>query len=95
MSTEIRIPDHVKPRLPRGVRLKHDEQRDEWLLLAPERIVKANAIAVEILTLCDGDATLGEIIDGLTAKFAADRTRVEIDVRALLGELAAKRMVDL
>ena len=25
----------LKPRLPRGVRLKHDEVRGEWVLLAP------------------------------------------------------------
>ncbi len=30
----------IRPRLPRGVRLKHDEVRNEWLLLAPERVLK-------------------------------------------------------
>jgi pyrroloquinoline quinone biosynthesis protein D len=85
----------IKPRLPRGVRLKYDETRGEWLLLAPERVIKANAIAVEILKRCDGTATLTAIIDDLAKSFSADRARVEADVRALLSELAAKRMVDL
>ena len=84
-----------KPRLPRGVRLKYDETRGEWLLLAPERVVKADAIAVEILKRCDGTATIGEIVDDLAAQFSAPRARIEADVRALLEELAAKRMVDL
>ncbi|HUI20912.1 MAG TPA: pyrroloquinoline quinone biosynthesis peptide chaperone PqqD [Methylocella sp.] len=84
-----------KPRLPRGVRLKYDETRSEWLLLAPERVIKADAIAVEILKRCDGTATLSAIVDDLAQQFSADRTRVETDVRAMLGELAAKRMVDL
>jgi pyrroloquinoline quinone biosynthesis protein D len=89
-------PDIVcKPRLPRGVRLKYDETRGEWLLLAPERVIKADAIAVEILKRCDGTATFAVIVDDLAAQFSADRARVEADVRALLGELAAKRMVDL
>ena len=83
-----------KPRLPRGVRLKYDETRGEWLLLAPERVIKADAIAVEILKRCDGTATFAAIVDDLTARFSADRARVETDVRALLEELAAKRMVD-
>jgi hypothetical protein len=26
------------PKFPRGVRLKHDEARQEWVLLAPERL---------------------------------------------------------
>jgi pyrroloquinoline quinone biosynthesis protein D len=83
------------PRLPRGVRLKYDNTRAEWLLLAPERVIKADKIAVEILKRCDGTATLGAIVDDLARQFSADRARVETDVRALLSELAAKRMVDL
>jgi coenzyme PQQ biosynthesis protein PqqD len=84
-----------RPRLPRGVRLKHDETRGEWLLLAPERVVKTDAIAVAILQRCDGIATFDAIVDDLAAAFSADRARVESDVRTLLDELAAKRMVDL
>lgn len=95
MSDAQTLADDVKPHLPRGVRLKHDDTRDEWLLLAPERVVKADAIAVEILKRCDGVATLKEIIDSLAEQFKADRDRVATDVRAMLGELTAKRMVDL
>ncbi len=95
MSDAQTIADDAKPRLPRGVRLKHDDTRNEWLLLAPERVIKADAIAVEILKRCDGMATLSEIVDGLAGQFKADRARVAADVRVLLGELAAKRMVDL
>ncbi len=95
MSDPAEIGGEVKPRLPRGVHLKHDETRGEWLLLAPERVLKTNPIAVEILKRCDGNATLSEIVDDLAAQFKAERARIETDVRALLGELAAKRMVDL
>jgi pyrroloquinoline quinone biosynthesis protein D len=84
-----------KPRLVRGVRLKYDETRGEWLLLAPERVIKTDAIAVEILKRCDGTATLAAIVDDLAAQFSAGRARIETDVRALLEDLAAKRMVDL
>jgi pyrroloquinoline quinone biosynthesis protein D len=83
-----------KPRLARGVRLKYDEIRGERLLLAPERVIKVDAIAVEILQRCDGTATFAAIVDDLAAQFSAPRARVETDVRALLEELAAKRMVD-
>jgi pyrroloquinoline quinone biosynthesis protein D len=83
-----------KPCLSRGVRLIYDETRGEWLLLAPERVIKADAIAVEILKRCDGTATFAAIVDDLAAQFSAPRARVETDVRALLEELAAKRMMD-
>jgi len=95
MSEASVITDDAKPRLPRGVRLKHDETRNEWLLLAPERVIKTDPIAVEILKRCDGIATLSDIVDGLAQQFKADRSRIATDVKAMLGELAAKRMVDL
>ena len=95
MSDAAAISSESKPHLPRGMHLKHDATRGEWLLMAPERVLKLNAVAVEILKRCDGKATLGEIVDQLAAAFTADRERIETDVRALLAELAAKRMVDL
>jgi pyrroloquinoline quinone biosynthesis protein D len=95
MSEAAAISADSKPHLPRGMHLKHDSTRDEWLLMAPERVLKLNGVAVEILKRCDGNATLDEIVDQLAATFAADRARIDTDVRALLAELAAKRMVDL
>ena len=84
-----------KPRLPRGVRLKHDEIRDEWVLLAPERLLKLNLVSVEILRRCTGDATVSAIVDDLAAAFSAPRERIEADVGAMLGDLVRKRLVDL
>ena len=88
-------PDECRPRLPRGVRLCEDKARDRWVLLAPERVVKVNPIAVEILKICDGSRTLAEIVAELAERFKADAARVGADVRALLATLAEKRMVEL
>ena len=85
----------ARPHLPRGVRLKHDEVRDEWLLLAPERVLKTDAIAVEILKRCTGEHSLDAIVDDLASIYTADRARIDADVRAFLSDLAAKRLVDL
>ncbi len=87
--------EDAKPRLPKGVRLRHDETRGEWLLLAPERVLKADAIAVEILKRCTGERTIRDIVDDLAATFTADRARIDADLRALLADLAAKRVLDL
>jgi coenzyme PQQ biosynthesis protein PqqD len=89
------IADSVRPRLPRGVRLREDKVRARWVLLAPERVVKINPIAVEILKLCDGSRALSEIVAGLAERFNADPARVGSDVRALLASLAEKRMAEL
>jgi len=89
------IPDDARPRLPRGVRLREDRVRERWVLLAPERVVKLNPIAVEVLKLCDGSRSLAEIVAGLAARFNADPARVGADVRALIASLQDKRMAEL
>ena len=53
----IRRDRQARPRLPRGVRLTHNEAQGGWVLLAPERVFKADAIAAEILKRCTGEAT--------------------------------------
>jgi hypothetical protein len=45
----------ARPRLPRGVRLVHNEAQGGWVLLAPERVFKADAIAAEIIKRCTGE----------------------------------------
>ena len=42
----------------RGVRLKRDEARGRWTLLAPERIFEIDDTAATVLELCDGERDL-------------------------------------
>jgi len=85
----------AKPRLPRGVRLTQSEAQGGWVLLAPERIFKADAIAVEILKRCTGEATFAEIVDDLAKTYAAPRERILADVTAMLRGLADKKLLEL
>jgi pyrroloquinoline quinone biosynthesis protein D len=90
------IPADARPRLPRGVRLVNSEAQGGWVLLAPERVFKADAIAVEIIKRCSGEATFGAIIDDLVATFpGAPRDKIVADVTALLRGLADKRLLEL
>ena len=84
----------ARPRLMRGVRLREDPARG-FILLAPERVLTANATAVEVLKRCDGERTVAQIVDELVLAFSAERGRVIADIEALLGDLIAKRMVAL
>jgi pyrroloquinoline quinone biosynthesis protein D len=90
----VSLADTAVPRLPRGVRLRQDEARGGWVLLAPERILQPDPVAVEILTRVDGRSSLATIVDSLTAAFSAERERVEVDVRTFLGGLAEKGFVE-
>ena len=89
------IATDARPRLPRGVRLVHNEAQGGFVLLAPERVFKADAIAAEILKRCTGEATVKGIVDDLAATFAAPRERILADVTKLLGTLADKRLLEL
>ena len=89
------IASDARPRLPRGVRLTHSEAHGGWVLLAPERIFKADAIAHEILRRCTGQASLAEIVDDLAKTFNAPRERISADVTALLRGLADKQLLEL
>jgi pyrroloquinoline quinone biosynthesis protein D len=90
------IDTEARPRLPRGVRLVHNEAQGGWVLLAPERVFKADAIAVEIIKRCTGEATFGAIIDDLARTYsAAPREKIFADVTALLRGLADKRLLEL
>jgi pyrroloquinoline quinone biosynthesis protein D len=85
----------ARPRLPRGVRLVHNEAQGGWVLLAPERIFKADAIATEILKRCTGDATMAAIVDDLAKTYNAPRDQIEADVTKLLQGLADKKLLEL
>jgi pyrroloquinoline quinone biosynthesis protein D len=89
------VTEDARPRLPRGVRLVHNEAQGGFVLLAPERVFKADAIAAEILKRCTGEATVAAIVDDLAKTFAAPRERILTDVTKLLGSLADKRLLEL
>lgn len=89
------ISPDAKPRLPRGVRLTHNEAQGGWVLLAPERVFKADAIAYEILKRCTGEATFAQIVDDLATTFNAPRDRILADAGALLRGLADKRLLEI
>lgn len=91
----VAIPLDAQPRLPHGVRLVHSEAQGGWVLLAPERVFKADAIAVEIVKRCTGEATVGAIVDELANAYSAPRERVLADVSALLRRLADSRLLEL
>ena len=65
----------AKPKLPRGVRLTHNEAQGGWVLLAPERVFKADPIAAEIVKRCTGEATVDAIVDDLARRSSAARER--------------------
>lgn len=83
------------PALPRGVRLRFDESRQQWFLLGPERVFEPDETAIEILQRVDGVRSVEAIAHDLATTFEADREEIAADVMAFLRGLADQRMIDL
>jgi pyrroloquinoline quinone biosynthesis protein D len=83
------------PAFARGVRLRFDQAREAWVVLAPERLFMPDEVALEVLKLVDGARTLGQIADELAVRFAAPRGEILADVTDMLGEFAARGAVRL
>ena len=83
-SRNISVSEASRPKLPRHARLKFDETRQVWVILAPDEI------AVEVLQLCDGVRSVGEMADQLAAKYVAPREAILTDVIGMLQDLADK-----
>jgi pyrroloquinoline quinone biosynthesis protein D len=86
----ISVSEESRPVLPRHAKLKFDETRQVWVILAPERVLAPDEIAVEVLKLCDGVVSVGQIVEQLAAKYAAPREAISTDVVAMLQDLADK-----
>jgi len=83
-ARHITVSETSRPVLPRHAKLKYDETRKVWVVLAPDEI------AVEVLQLCDGVRSVSQMVDQLAEKYAAPREAIATDVMAMLQDLADK-----
>jgi len=86
----ITVKETSRPILSRHAKLKFDETRKVWVILAPERVLAPDETAVEVLQLCDGVRDVAALVDQLAAKYAAPREAILTDVIAMLQDLADK-----
>jgi pyrroloquinoline quinone biosynthesis protein D len=94
MSETLTITPESKPVLPRGVRLTENPAQGT-VLVAPERVFKADGIAAIILKRCDGSVSVAEMADEFALAYKAPRERILTDIVNLLQTLADKRMLDV
>lgn len=75
------------PRFAPGVRLHHDQARERWVVMAPERMFIPDDVALEVLRLIDGARDEDVIVATLAEKFAAPTAVIAVDVRTMLDDL--------
>ena len=80
----------MRPKLWRLARLEFDHVRARPVLQYPEGAMLLNDTGAEILRLCDGTRTVGDIAAALGAKYGTD---VTADVVEYLGRLMDRELV--
>lgn len=83
------------PSLPRGVRLHHDEVRDAWVLLAPERAITLDMVGHAILCEVDGTRSFRDITGALAARYNAPVEQIVQDSAGFLDALRNRRFLDV
>jgi|TARA_B100001964_G_scaffold178582_1_gene196978 pyrroloquinoline quinone biosynthesis protein D len=93
MADLVLIDEDSIPKLPVHVKLRFNEQRKQWVVLAPERLLVPDETSLEILQHCDGEVSVSGIVDVLAEKYDAPRETIGKDVIELLQGLADKGFV--
>jgi coenzyme PQQ biosynthesis protein PqqD len=88
------IAPDARPRLAPKVRLRFDAKTDRFMLLYPERGMALNPTAADIVQLCTGELTVGDIVARLAEKYAPQpRETIEREVIAFLDAMVERALV--
>lgn len=82
-------------KLARGVRLREDAVRGQNVLLAPERALALDDIAVMIVNALDGERSLDAIAEEFSVKFEAPKDQILGDIITFVDEFSKRRMLEL
>lgn len=85
--------DSQRPRVAKTFRLQWEQAQDAHVLLYPEGMVKLNKSAGEILSRCNGVASVSEIVADLERTFG--RTGLYADVVGFLNLAQERGWVEL
>lgn len=92
-------PPHGRPRLASKARLRRDRRPDapgteSHFLLLPDKGLRVNGPARDILAHCTGGATVAEIVERLAAGYGHEsRDRIAVEVLDFLRAMAARGVI--
>jgi pyrroloquinoline quinone biosynthesis protein D len=92
-STVAQITVAMRPRVGKGFRLQWEPAQDSHVLLYPEGMVKLNQSAAAIMSRCDGQRTLAEIVSDLETTYGLQG--LEKDVTAFVSMALGKAWLEI
>jgi coenzyme PQQ biosynthesis protein PqqD len=87
ISSESRL------RLASKARLRFDKKSSRYMLLYPERGLVLNPTAADVLQRCDGERTVGSIVEELAHQYGHQAPAVEQEVMHFLQAMADRGLV--
>ena len=90
MKERLLLKNETIPVIPSHVRFEFNEVRKEWVLLAPERALYPDPIAIEVLKKCNGKISIKLIAEDLAKKYKAPLKKIIEDIITMLQDLADK-----
>ncbi|MGF9562524.1 pyrroloquinoline quinone biosynthesis peptide chaperone PqqD [Neorhizobium sp. JUb45] len=94
-TPDIVIDGATVAKLARGVKLREDPVRGQTVLLAPERALALDDIAVAIVKALDGVKTLDIIAAEFSELFGAPKDDILADMIAFIREFSNRRMLEI
>jgi pyrroloquinoline quinone biosynthesis protein D len=80
------VTEATRPARPRYVRMHFDPVRGREVVLSPEKVFWPDEISVQIIKLCDGTRSVGQIADVLAVEYNAPRDVILADVMEFVQE---------
>ena len=85
MTERTIVSSEIILKLPRHAKLRFDKARNKWIILAPERVFELDEIAYEVISRCDGERTVTDVVNELCLKF--DQVEREVIMNDVVGML--------
>lgn len=83
-----------RPWLASKARLRFDRHSNSYLLLYPEKGLALNPTAAEVVKLCTGEHSVGQIVELLSEKFSeVPRERIEREILTFLEALVERGLL--
>ena len=94
MNDAMTLDESISLQLGRGVRLRHDRERNCWTLMAPERVIVLDEIAHQVIVeVVESDGLVAGVIDRLSQLFDAPRGEIAADVVDMLQPFVDKQLL--
>lgn len=87
------LTETTRPLIGRGFRLQWEVAQDAHVLLYPEGMIKLNGTAGAIMSRCDGERTIAEIVADLERTYGA--TGLSGDVTAFVAMALERKWLEI